>query len=139
MPTGASRSSRGGQTQAWRHSALPVCPPSRGVVADTPWEGGPSLVGLCQDPALETQSLPPKNSRLPLRFLGRVGGARGVQGWLQGLGSQGHRWQVVKCEPQGLETWFPFVIFFSLGTDWFYHGLFSSLSVGDSEVKEFVV
>lgn len=97
--------------QAWRHSALPVCSPSRGVVADTPVGGGPSHAGPCQDPALETQSLSPKNGRLPLGFLGRVGG---VQAWLEGLGSQGHPWQGVKCGPRGLGTWFPFVICFPL-------------------------
>lgn len=66
------------------------------------WWGGPFTCWACQYPALETQSLSPKNGTFPLRFLGRVGGAQGVQGWLPGLGSQGPQWQVVKCEPQGL-------------------------------------
>lgn len=63
MPTGASPSSRGGQTRAWRRSALPVCSPSRGVVADTPlgWGGGPFTCWALPRPRPGDPELSPKD------------------------------------------------------------------------------
>lgn len=87
MPTGASRSSRGGHTQAWRHPAPAclLCP--HGTVAGTPlgWGGGPSHVWAPPrprpgDPASVSQRL----HSFPLRIPGR--GRRGRWGrWGSGV------------------------------------------------------
>lgn len=112
MPTGASRSSRGGHTRAWRHSAPAclLCP--HGMVAGAPlgWGGVGAfhMFGPRQDPALETQSLCPKDCSLS--HSGSLGGAGGAgaaggapesQAWPDEQ-SRGHQREVARREPQGV-------------------------------------
>ena len=139
--TGAGRSSCGGQTQAWRHSAPAVYSPPRGVAADTPlgWGGGPCtcLGPACQDPALETQSLSFWDGSVPI--LDSLGGAAGA--WAVA----GLAWRAGELRGRG-------VVSVSPGPgDLVSSGLFlslcrlvgsltlPSLPLGDSGVKEFVV
>lgn len=86
MPTGVSRSSRGGQTWVWRHSALACLLSQRGMVASTPlgWGGGPSRVWALPGPRPGDPSLSPEDSsHSHSGILGGAGWAPEPQAWLE--------------------------------------------------------
>lgn len=140
-PTGASRSFRGGQSQAWRHFAPACLLPPRGMVADTPlgWGGGPCTC-LCPS---KTPPWRPRVCLLPSfppdsQSLGGAGGAQGVPGLTGSTEGRAPWGRGQSRSLKALGTWSSFIFCYlcagSLGL-W----LFSFLSLVDSEVKEFVV
>lgn len=125
---------------------LPVCSARTGWWLVPLWAGVGAfhMFGPRQDPTLETQSLCPKD--YSLSHSGSLGGAGGAgaaggapesQAWPDER-SRGHQREVARREPQGSETWSP-VAFFSLHLSQLGLCLSSSLFLGDSGVKEFVV
>lgn len=144
LSTGASRSSRGGHPRAWRHSAPAclLCPHGRGAGTPLGWGGvGAShMFGPRQDPALETQSLYPKDCSVShCGSLGGAGGPGGAGGAPESQAWLGHQREAARREPQAFGDLVSSHLFLSLRTSQLGLCLSSSLSLGDSGVKEFAV
>lgn len=92
MPTGVSRSSRGGQTWVWRHSVLACLLSQRGMVAGTPvgWGGDPSRVWALPGPRPgDPESVSQGQQPFPFRDLGGAGWAPEPQAWLEDSRAEG--------------------------------------------------
>ena len=111
MPTGVGRSTRGGQTWAWRHSALPVCSPHVGCgwyPSQVGW--GPfTCLCLAKTPPWRPRVCLPKETGQSFPFWDPLVWQVALQG--PRPGSRTGELRTPAGGSEGSGTWFSFVLF----------------------------